>query len=174
MTKISLVLSLFLIAGCIADSRETRIVHDNYHFDTAVVQRILVYDSLLYVILENYPTFQSHIQVDESYKAYRYEHPLDSIAFFKILTGEGAVKINKYFTLLGPHFFYGFDLFKDSSIKIYIRKSLSAGKHPIDIRENLSWYPPGTKMKQREFPVKDTVLNKSWQYWISFDKRELF
>ena len=118
--------------------------------------------------------FHSHIQADESYKAYRYEHPSDSVALFNILTGKGALKINQCFTQLGNPFFYGFDLFKDSSIKIYIRERFSVGKHSIDIRENLSWYPPGIKMKQREFPVKDTVLNKSWQYWISFDKRELF
>ena len=97
----------------------------------------------------------------------------DSNDLFKKLPRDGAVKINEYFTQLGKNFIYGFDLFKDGTIKIYIRSSPSKTSQ-VDIEENLSYYPVGSNISRREFPVKDSILNKHWQYWIRFNKQGLF
>ena len=92
---------------------------------------------------------------------------------FTKLPPEAATKIDQYFTKLGKDFIDGFDVFKDSTIKIYIRSSPSETSQ-VDIEENLSYYPNGSNILRREFPVKDTILNKHWQYWIRFNKRGLF
>jgi hypothetical protein len=92
---------------------------------------------------------------------------------FKKLQPEVAPSIEPYFIKLEKDFIYGFDVFKDSTIKIYIRKSPSE-KSQVDIEENLSYYPVRSNMRRREFPDKDTILNEHWQYWSRFNKRGLF
>ena len=92
---------------------------------------------------------------------------------FKRLPPKAGVDIDPYFTKPGKNFIYGFDVFKDSTIKIYIRSSTSDTAQ-LDIEENLSYYPAGSNMRRREFPVKDTILNKHWQYWARFSKQRLF
>ncbi|MEP7254762.1 MAG: hypothetical protein ABI666_03245 [Ferruginibacter sp.] len=173
MARLSIILCLFLAASCGSDSKEITSNYTNYQFDKQVIEKLPVYDSLVQAILENYSSVKKHINEDESYRAYRYFPLSDSTDLFKILPREGAVKINQYFTQLGKNFIYGFDVFKDSTVKIYIRKS-SSEKEQVDIGENLSYYPPGINIRRREFPFKDTILNKNWQYWIGFDKRDLF
>lgn len=172
MIRISMILCLLLLASCNHGPEKTSI-YNCYQFDKNVIEKLPVYDSLVQTILENYPSFQVYIKKDESYRAYRYMPLADSNDLIKRLPASGSIKINQYFTRLGQHFIYGFDLFKDSSIKIYIKKTISE-KDQVEIRENLSYYPPGTEIRRREFPVKDTLLNKNWQYWIAFDGRDLF
>ena len=173
MTRIFIILYLFLAASCNSDSEKTTTIYNNYQFDKQVIENLPVYDSLVHAILENYPILQLHINEEESYRAYRYMALSDSNNLFKKLPRDGAVKINEYFTQLGKNFIYGFDLFKDSTIKIYIRSSFSE-KDQVEIKESLSYYPPGRNIRRREFPVKDTMLNKNFQYWISFDKPSPF
>lgn len=167
-----MLLCLFVGAAC-NRSKENTSIYNDYQFDKQVMEKIPTYDSLVHAILENYPLFQSQIKEDDSYRAYRYMLNAGSNDLFKKLPSEKAIKINQYFTGLGEHFIYGFDLFKDSSIKIYIRSSIDE-RDQVTIRENLSYYPSGTNIRRREFPVKDTVINKNWQYWIAFDERKLF
>ena len=172
MVRISLLIYLCVAAGCGSPSKELTADYDNYKFDQQVIQRLRVYDSLAVAILENFPSFQKLINEKDSYRSYRYMPLSDDSDLSKKLPQEGAAKINQYFTELGTNFIYGFDVFKDSSIKIYIRKSFSE-KDKVDIGENLSWETTGSNIRRREFPVKDTMLNKNWQYWIWFDKRNL-
>ncbi|MBK6381399.1 MAG: hypothetical protein IPF72_17685 [Chitinophagaceae bacterium] len=44
----------------------------------------------------------------------------------------------------------------------------------VDVQENLSYYPAGKSIRQREYPSKDTVLNTNWQYWARFDNPGFF
>ena len=173
MTRIFIILYLFVATGCSSDSKKTTAIYNNYKFDKQVIENLPVYDSLVHAILENYPSLQQYINEEESYRAYRYMALSNSNDLFKKLPRDGAVKVSKYLTQLGKNFIYGFDLFKDSTIKIYIRSSFSE-KDQSEIKECLSYYPPGSNIRRREFSVKDTMLNKNWQYWISFDKPSLF
>ncbi len=84
-----------------------------------------------------------------------------------------GVEIDYYFSRLGKDFIPGFDAFHDSTIKIYVR-NFSSDSLDVDTEECLSYYPEGSKMRVREFPFKDTVLNKRWQYWARFSKEEFF
>lgn len=83
--------------------------------------------------------------------------PSDLIADIKLLNQK-----------LGDNYFDGFDVFKDSTIKLYVRRGQS--ETGVEIVENLSYYPDGAKIRDRSFPVKDTILNKHWQYWVLFFK----
>ena len=168
-------LALFLCAAASCNSEKEEVSHDynSYKFDPQVIERLPVYDSLVSAILENFPLFQKHINDEDSYRAYKYMPSSDDIEVFKKLPREATPKINQYFTRLGKDFIYGFDVFKDSSIKIYVRKRFSE-KSQIDIGENLSYYPAGNNIRRKELPDKDTILNKNWQYWTRFHKRSLF
>ncbi len=173
LARLSILLFLSLAMGCHSDSEEVSVVYKNYKFDPKVIEKLPVYDSLASAILEKFSFFQQHMNVNESYRAYRYLPLSDQDDVFKKLQPELAPKIEPYFTKLEKDFIYGFDVFKDSTIKIYIRKSLSE-KSQIDIEENLSYYPVKTNIRRREFPDKDTILNEHWQYWSRFNKRGLF
>ena len=173
MARLLIILCLLLTVSCGPGAKETSFDLSSYQYDKQVINLLPVYDSLVVTILENYPSLQHLIKEDESYRAYRYMSYTDSSDLFKIIPRLGATTINEYFTQLGKNFIYGFDLFKDSTIKIYIRKVLSE-KDQVFVSENLSFYPTGTKIRRREFPIKATLLNKNWLYWIRLDKPDLF
>ena len=94
MTRIFIILYLFVAASCNSDSEKTTI-YNNYQFDKQVIQNLPVYDSLVHAVLENYPILQLHINEEESYRAYRYMAISDSNDLFKKLPREGAVKISQ-------------------------------------------------------------------------------
>jgi hypothetical protein len=167
LTLLSLQLMLWVIAGCHLDPKEISPLYNRYKFDTNVIEKLPVYDSLAAAILEKSSFFQQHINEKDSYRSYRYlpfSHKQDMA---KKLPADIAPKIDRYFARLGKNFIYGFDVFKDSTIKIYIRRSRS-DSFDVEILENLSYFPSGNHIPKREFPVKDTILNKHWQYWIEF------
>jgi hypothetical protein len=171
--RIPLILYFFLVAGCGTGPGEKKAIYNNYEFDKQVIEKLPVYDSLVFAIIKNAPSFQRYIKDNDSYRAYRYLIASDSNELFKKLPAEEATRINQFNALLGKNFIRGFDLFKDSSIRIDIRKHISE-KDQVEILENLSYYPPGANIRRREFPVKDTILNKNWQYWIEFVARDPF
>ena len=173
MVRLFFILCLLLTFSCGTRSKEINFDLSSYQYDQQVIEHLPVYDSLVVTIFKNYTSFQQLIKEDDSYRAYRYMPYSDSIDLLKIVPKLGATKINEYFTELGKNFIYGFDLFKDSTIKIYIRKVLSE-KDQVFVSENLSYYPTGTNIRRREFPIKDTLLSKNWLYWIRFDKPDLF
>ncbi len=172
LTKLSLVLFLFTVAGCGTGEKEVKEEYNNYKFDQQVIDKLPLYDSLVSAIIENFSSFQKYIKDEDSYRAFRYMPSSDDPEVFIKLPPAAAPKIDPYFTRLGKDLIYGFDVFKDSSIKIYVRTRFSS-KSEVDIRENLSYYY-GANIRDRVFPEKDTTLNKNWQYWAWFGKRGLF
>ena len=172
LARLLILLFLYIATGCHQNSEEVSDDYKSYMFDPKVIEKLPIYDSLTSAILENFSFFQQHINEDDSYRAYKYMPLSDQADVFKKLPEEVAPKINQYFTKLGKDFIYGFDVFKDSTIKIYIRSS-PLEKSQVDIEENLSYYPVRSNIRRREFPIKDTILHKHWQYWSRFNKRGL-
>ena len=170
---LSILLLLYLSIGCHSKSEEISAVYKRYTFDSTVIKKLPLYDSLASAILEKFSFFQQHINENDSYRAYKYMPVSDQSDVFKKLPQEVAPKIDLYFTKLGKDFIYGFDVFKDSTIKMYISNSPSE-ESQVDIEENLSYYPVRSNIQRRELPVKDTILNEHWQYWTRFNKRGLF
>ena len=173
MARLAILLFLYLVTGCQLNSEKVSADYASYKFDPKVIEKLPIYDSLVSAILEKFIFFQQNINDNDSYRAYKYMPLSDKTDVFKKLPQEVAPKIDLYFTKLGKEFIYGFDVFKDSTIKIYIRNSPSE-KLQVNIEENLSYYPVRSNMRQREFPVKDTILNEHWQYWSRFNKRGFF
>lgn len=173
ITGFVLLMFLYTAAGCGSGSNKILSLYNNYPFDTAVIEKLPVYDSLAAAISEKLPVLLKAIDTNEAYQAFRYMPASFETGVFAQLPPEAGTKIGQYCTALGANFFAGFDLFKDSTIKIYIRR-LPVDTAMLDIEENLSYYPAGENIRTREFPVKDTVLNQNWQYWIRFNERGLF
>lgn len=163
---------LFAVTGCSSGPDNTRPAYDRYQFDQRVIDKLPVYDSLAAAIISKLTLFQQ-LNGNDSNIAFRYMPRSTESQVFKRLPPEAGTRIDELFVQLGKDFVYGFDAFSDSSIKIYIRKN-SADSLKLDIEENLSYYPAGINMRQREFPIKDSILNKHWQYWVRFSSRGLF
>ena len=171
-TILSLLIILYFTAGCRSDSKTIAPLYNGYQFDTSVINKLPIYDSLAAAILKKSSFFQRHINEKDSYHSFRYMPSSHESGFSKKLPPEVAPEIDKYLAKLGKDFIYGFDVFKDSTIKIYIRRSRS-DSFQVDILENLSYFPAADTIPRRQFPVKDTILNKRWQYWIGFYKSRL-
>jgi hypothetical protein len=167
LAGLTLLLFLYTMNGCHSASKEIEPLYEDYKFDTAVIAKLPVYDSLASAIREKLPFLRQHMDQNESYRAYRYLPFSDQTDVFKELHPEIASVINPIINRLGKDLFRGFDAFSDSTIKIYIRARKSGN---IDIEEHLSYYPAGSKMREREFPDKDSILNNHWQYWVRFSK----
>jgi len=172
LTSLSLLLFLFAVAGCNTGKKEVKEEYDSYKFDQQVIEKLPLYDSLVSAIIANFPSFKKFIKDEDSYRSFRYIPSSEDPDVFIKLPPEAAPNIDPYFTRLGKDFIYGFDVFKDSSIKIHVRTRL-ASKSGVDIGENLSYYSGGN-IRDREFPERDTTLNKNWQYWARFEKRGAF
>lgn len=172
-TSFSMLLFIGFLPGCASEEEKISDDYNNYRFDQRVIAKLPVYDSLALAIIENFSAFKKFIRDEDSYRSFRYMPSSNEPEVFIKLPPEAAPKIEPYYTRLGSDFIYGFDVFKDSTIKIYVRAGFSS-KSKVDIWENLSWYPAGTNIKQREFPDKDSLLNKNWQYWTRFRRRGLF
>lgn len=164
---------LFAAAGCSSHRNKVLEKYNSYKFDSSVIAKLPVYDSLAMAILQKISILQQHIDKEDGYQAFRYMPASTETTVFKKIPEQAGTDIDKYLTRLGPGFIYGFDVFKDSSIKIYIRRH-SAKDDPIDVEENLSYYPTGKGIRQREYPARDTALNNYWQYWTMFYKEGLF
>lgn len=168
-----LLLFICILPGCASEEEKISDDYNKYKFDPKVIEKLPVYDSLVLAIIANFSSFKKFIRDEDSYRSFRYMPSSVEDEVFIKLPAEAAPRIDPYYTRLGNDFIYGFDIFQDSTIKIYVRASYSS-KSDVDIWENLSYYPAGTNIKQREFPDKDSILNKNWQYWTRFRKRALF
>jgi len=171
LTSFFLLLFLFTVAGCDSGEKAVKEEYTNYKFDQLVIDKLPLYDSLVSAIIENFPSFEKFIKDGDSYRSFRYIPASEDPDVFIKLPPAAAPKVTPYYTRLGKDI-YGFDVFKDSSIKIYVRTTRSPGSE-VDIVEILSYYSKGN-IRNRVFPEKDTTLNKNWQYWARFDKRGLF
>jgi len=168
----SLALFLFAVAGCNSGEKAVEKEYDNYKFDQQVIDKLPLYDSLVATIIANFPSFDKFIKEKDSYRAFRYRPASEDPDVFIKLPPAAEPKITPYYNRIGKDLIYGFDVFKDSSVKIYVRARLTAGSE-VDIVENLSYYSKGN-IRNRVFPEKDTALNTNWQYWTWFGKRGLF
>ena len=167
----SMLLFLLAAAGCKTENKALT-AYRNFKFDTMVIEKLPLYDSLASAILEKAPIIHKYIHDDDSYRAFRYMPASSEAEVFRKLPIELGTDIDRYFTTLGKNFIYAFDVFKDSTIKIYVRSHTLETK--VELEENLSYYPAGKKLRQREYPAKDTVLNTHWQYWARFNNQGLF
>ena len=172
-TKIYLssLILLFTFASCDPGRKEVEVTYNSYQFDQNVIVKLPVYDSLARLITANFASFGRHINKDDGYQSYRYMPGAGEAAGTEMPAPVKAA-IDDVFKTLGKDFIYGFDVFKDSSIKIYIR-STPSDKTSVTIDENLSYYPLGKITKRREFPEKDSILNPYWQYWTRFNKQTI-
>ena len=168
--KVSLLL-LLLAGGCKTENKALT-AYKNHRFDTAVINKLPLYDSLASAILEKIQLIHQHIHADDAYHAFRYMPASKEAEVFSKLPAELGTDIERHYSQLGKNFIYAFDVFKDSTIKIYVRKRTLDTK--VDVQENLSYYPPGKNIRQREYPAKDSVLNAHWQYWVRFDNPGFF
>lgn len=169
----SALLVLLYSTGCKTKSDNIIPAFNNYRFDTAVINRLPLYDSLALAISAKIDLFHKNIDNDAAYHAFRYMPSSTEKEVFKTLPAEIGIDMNRYFATIGKDNIYAFDVFKDSTIKIYIRNR-RIGKTEVDIAENLSYYPKETNIGRRDYPDKDTVLNKHWQYWTRFTTESLF
>lgn len=163
---------LVCATGCRLEPDEIAPLYNHYQFDAKIINKLPVYDSLVSAILEQSSYFQQHIDEKASYRSFRYRpFSTDSDTFNK-LPEEISPKINRYYNELGKGFIYGFDVFKDSTVKICIRRNY-ADSFRVEMLENLSYFPGGS-INRRSFPDKDTLLTKHWQYWVQFFRPRLF
>lgn len=173
ISRLFLIMFLFLAECC--DSKADKIIpaYNNYKFETKVIEKLPIYDSLAFAILENMKLFQDSINVNDAYQAFRYMPTPDEPEVYKKLPDEISDSINRFISKIGKDFIYGFDIFRDSTIKIYVRRK-TIERTTVKIEENLSYYPVGSNIKHREYPIKDTMLNIRWQYWTRFDTPDFF
>jgi hypothetical protein len=172
LTRSYLLLFLFALAGCSSGENELKEKYTNYKFDQQVIDKLPLYDSLASAILNNFTSFRKYIKDEESYRAFRYMPSSNESESFIKLPPELAPKIDPLFNRLGNDHIYAFDLFNDSSIKIHIRVT-PLPRSQVDVYESLSYYPAGN-IRRRQFPDKDTILSKNWQYWARFSKQGIF
>ncbi|MFZ1451282.1 MAG: hypothetical protein WAT20_01190 [Ferruginibacter sp.] len=165
------IICLLAAAGCKTENKALT-AYNNHTFDTSVINRLPLYDSLALAIIEKMPLIHQHIHADDAYHAFRYMPASGEADVFKKLPANLGTEIDRHYSHLGTKFIYALDVFKDSTIKIYVSKRTLDTK--VDIRENLSYYPSGKNIRQRAYPEKDTILNTHWQYRVRFDNPGFF
>lgn len=175
MLRLFTVLTILFTLACTACNTDKEFVQpefDKYNFDPAVIAKLPLYDSLASAISAQLSVFHKILNKDEGYMAYQYMPASTEDWIHRTLPPEAGTDIARFYNQLDSNFIYGFDVFRDSSIKFYVRTT-KAESGLVDIEEHLA-YIPGGKMKKREFPEKDTILNTKWQYWTRFNKQDIF
>jgi hypothetical protein len=174
MKSTLLFILIYLAAGCNSAPKEQVVIKNrDYRFDSTVIQQLPLYDSLVKEILAHFPYYKKFINEQDSYRAFKYHPNSEYSDVHKELAPDIAPGIQRIFQKLGKDHIRAFDVFGDSSIKINIRY-LEDVEARVDKEENLSYFPLGKKMQHREMPVKDTILNSHWQFWIRFNERRFF
>jgi len=174
LTSLSMLLFLFNLAGCGREEKELKEMKEEmnkHRFDKQVIEKLPVYDSLVSVIIQNFPAFAKFIG-DDGDPSFLYIPSTEEADVFIKLPPAAAPKVTPYFNRPGKDFIYGFEIFRDSSVKILVRTRYTENTK-VDISEFLSYYPAGN-VRRRAFPDKDTMLNTNWQYWARFGKRDAF
>ena len=157
-----LILTTFVTA-CRDDEKELRDTYQQYPFDSTVIAKLPLYDSLVISINQHADFFQKYINKDNKHSYFSYR-PFMFNGVTDSLPDELIDVIKHYYEQLGEGYFDGFDVFKDSSIKFYIRREPLGNN--VEAIENLSYNPDTAQFQKRKFPAKDTLLNDHWQYWI--------
>ncbi|MEO6541344.1 MAG: hypothetical protein ABIN74_10150 [Ferruginibacter sp.] len=172
LTGLSLLFFLIAFTGCDMGEKEVKAEYNAYTFDQQLIDKLPLYDSLVSAIIQNYPAFGKFIRDENGHRTFLYIPASQDPDVFIKLPPQAAPKVSPYFDRPGKDFIYGFEIFKDSSIRIMARTRFSE-RSKVDIDEFLSYYPRGN-IKRREFPDKDTLLNTNWQYRARFNKRGAF
>lgn len=161
-----IIVILFLttfVPACRDDEKELHTAYQQYPYDSTVIAKLPLYDSLVVSINHHADFFHNYFGKDkkESYFSYR---PFMFNGVTDSLPDELIADIKRYYEQLGEGYFDGFDVYKDSSIKFYIRREPLGNS--VEAIENLSYNPDSAQFQKRKFPAKDTLLNDHWQYWI--------
>ena len=163
-------LAVIFFGSCHSNSGNIIDSYNSFKFDKKIVEKLPVYDSIASVVLQHIHLFKRNTGESSDFHGFRFRLN-DKENKFNQLPALAAPAINSQIALLGNELMKGFDVFKDSSIKIYLRSALH---NDIETEENLSFYPPGKKIIRREPPIKDTVLNERCIYWARFNNQGFF
>lgn len=161
------------LPACKAKKEDLQTRFNNYRFDNSVVQKLPLYDSLVAAIYKNRQVLINYSTQDGGMHGFSYAPASSDRQVFKKLPAETGGSIDTAYRVLGEKYITGFDLFPDSTVRIYIRRN-NFPQSSINIDEYLSFLPAGKNMRKREFPEKDTVLNASWQYWARVNDQGIF
>lgn len=167
MKQIFAILSIALLAACQLKDEPYDI--KTYRFDAQVINKLPLYDSLCHEILKNHKALMS--RPEGPY--YQYIRKSDSLALYDVFPKQDGDKVLNYFSQLGDDFIYGFDVYKDSSIKIHVRTTYLK-ENNLELREKLSFVPTGATNTKRDGDYRDTVVSEHWLYWVMFEKPRLF
>lgn len=160
----NIIIILLVLTAC--SSNDKTYDTQRHPFDTIVINRIPVYDSLGQLIMKNFASLSSSIEEHYFY----YTHTTDTSVLLENFPPGDARRIHHYMNQIGEDNIYRFDVFKDSSIKFYIRDNY-LDEYRLNIRERLSYIPGAGNIQPRQPPVKDTIIGRNWQYWISFEEK---
>ena len=162
---------LFVIGLLSCEQQDHSADFSKYQYDQQVIDRLPAYDSLASVILQGHTAFIPSGR--DSHYVFRYRPFTISKADYQKLPQNEIKRVDEYIGKVGRGYIYGFDLFRDSSIRFYVRDSF-VHEARFWAQERLSYFNDTSKIPDREPPTKDTVLQIRWQYWIRFDEPELF
>ena len=169
---IVIVLSLCLPA-CKEDKKELENVYNNFRFDNTIINKLPLYDSLVAAIQQQQSILRAYSSNSGGTNGFRYMPLSTDSDVYKQLPPEVEQSIGAAYKGIGDAHIAGFDLFPDSSIRIYIRRTKIKDKS-INIDENLSFLPGIKKMRERTYPEKDTSINNRWQYWARVNDEGIF
>ena len=165
--------SIIGLPACKEKKEDLQTSFNNYRFDTTVIQKLPLYDSLVAAIYKNRQVLINYSTQDGGMHGFSYAPTSSDRQVFKKLPPETGGSIDTAYRALGEKYITGFDLFPDSTIRIYIRRN-DFPQSSINIDEYLSFLPAGKSMRKRIFPEKDTLLNASWQYWVRVNDEGIF
>jgi len=169
-----MVRAIFLVVLCMAvacQSKQSSYDYKHHPFDQNVIAKLPIYDSLARSIVKHYAAIYKPTKGEPSYVYIDYQ---DGDEIYKDLQPDEAARIKSLISQLGRDFFFGFDLYKDTTMKIYVKDSYIKESR-MEMWERLSFFPEGSdSLKKRDFPSRDTMLNRNWHYWIRFDNEGLF
>ena len=162
MTKIFVILFLFLAISCREGSN-----YDiaKYKFDNKVIEKIPMYDSLVKLIIANFPSIKQHLKDNA---AFEWEPYWDSVILYQKFPKDAALQIDRTYHQIGDNFIYAFHVFRDSSVRISVREYYDKKDQAV-VREYLSYSPNGARKKERDSKFRDTIVNTNWLYWVMFD-----
>lgn len=168
--SIILLTVVFAIMSCHSESGNVADTYNAYQFDSAIIEKLPLYDSLAKTIVTNISLFKLNTEEGDDTHAFRYMPGETNFNEFSELPASIEPQLSKILQTIGPNGIQGFDVYKDSSIKMFVRTTTL---NTIITTEILSYFPAGN-VKRRELPFKDSLLNEHWLYWVRFDKEGMF
>jgi hypothetical protein len=173
MLRFTIFVFALLLLSC-RNSKDFTADFQNHKFDVSVIEALPLYDTLRQIIVSNYDSFQ----LTNANYCFNYNYTFDSADrkrghstsdMPKIL----YPKVLELFKTIGRDRIFGFSVCKDTTVEMFIiNRHLT--KYVLDVRERLKWYPSSSSIKNKSFPIKDTVLSDRWQYSVWYDKRSEF